>query len=737
MRRGDYRIRTFLNQWSVRTMLPKFFTQLRLWLFALAVTIGLTGCWAINDIIAPSVAEVGESVYMTRQLKPEFANSEDQLTHHWDFGDGSTAEGNAVEHTYTQAGEYTVVLTATDTEGQKFDSQHVIKVIPVASGPLNVAVLTADSQLISGATVRINGQGDRYTTDDFPAAFSNVPTSRKVMISVEAPGFVSTAVLLDPLVAPSSTVRQAVVHLMPMAAPLQVEDISQAQTLRVETLQASVAVPEGAFVDASTGQPALGAANVSITPWDVTNARHMTSFPGDRRAFDAARQRLVRLISFGMMDVKVTSSTGEPLQLAAGKTAQIQMDLPISTDENGTALVAGDTIPLWHFNEAEGLWRQEGQGTVIASTTSASGLAVSATVSHFSSWNWDRVEGGQSVAITRNIRCVAPDAPNTLVKPCAINVQQTLPNGSVLSNQLEAPEGAIDFASFVPTAAVQITAVSVDSLRRGRAVFPLAADAGAVMDVVMSEQLTMQNPLAGIPFIRLPEVQVSFVLPPEVIAEVQAAGASNYISVNQIKYTKGDEVRIVDVSEYVAVAGPYANTWVDSNGLTYVTFNRLVSGNTGVPGALADGNLNGNLTIEANAEYYSKAADGSIEVKTVPLVAQVSIPVISRSGPAISQQGLETYILWSDFSSATYAASEGDTVTYQLSEVTPDGVILNTSDPIEGMVYENHSLSIGLPSACSGGDTLYSFDITVTSAKDGTVANYKTRPMNVTGWCPT
>jgi DNA-binding beta-propeller fold protein YncE len=35
----------------------------------------------------------------------------------WDFGDGTTADGAGVDHTYTSPGEYTVTLTVTDDEG--------------------------------------------------------------------------------------------------------------------------------------------------------------------------------------------------------------------------------------------------------------------------------------------------------------------------------------------------------------------------------------------------------------------------------------------------------------------------------------------------------------------------------------------------------------------------------------------------------------------------------------------
>ena len=38
-------------------------------------------------------------------------------TYAWDFGDGMTAEGSMVQHTYTAAGTYTVTLTVTDNQG--------------------------------------------------------------------------------------------------------------------------------------------------------------------------------------------------------------------------------------------------------------------------------------------------------------------------------------------------------------------------------------------------------------------------------------------------------------------------------------------------------------------------------------------------------------------------------------------------------------------------------------------
>jgi PKD repeat protein len=41
----------------------------------------------------------------------------DKLSYFWDFGDGSTAEGAKVSHSYTKSGVYTVMLTVNDNAG--------------------------------------------------------------------------------------------------------------------------------------------------------------------------------------------------------------------------------------------------------------------------------------------------------------------------------------------------------------------------------------------------------------------------------------------------------------------------------------------------------------------------------------------------------------------------------------------------------------------------------------------
>ncbi len=101
----------------------------------------------------------------------------------WDLGDGNTASGARTDHTYGEAGTYTVVLTVTDNGGLTATDQAVVIVSEVPSNVLHVAgvemslkkagintagtatvtVVDAAGQLVSGATVY--GHWSGATTD--------------------------------------------------------------------------------------------------------------------------------------------------------------------------------------------------------------------------------------------------------------------------------------------------------------------------------------------------------------------------------------------------------------------------------------------------------------------------------------------------------------------------------------------------------------------------------------------
>jgi hypothetical protein len=83
------------------------------------------------------------------------------------------------------------------------------------------------------------------------------------------------------------------------------------------------------------------------------------------------------LYSFGMTEALLKNSSGSPLELAPGITAEIKF--PIATSQNAAALT---TIPLWYLDEETGIWQEEGQATRV-------GTNYIGNVSHFSIWNCD------------------------------------------------------------------------------------------------------------------------------------------------------------------------------------------------------------------------------------------------------------------------------------------------------------------------------------------------------------
>ena len=94
----------------------------------------LSGCWLFN--VAPvaaftvraTIVEVGDALAFSAIL----SSDEDGIIvkFEWDFGDGGSATGESVTHTFTTTGQFTVVLRVTDNRGATATAQKVITVNP-------------------------------------------------------------------------------------------------------------------------------------------------------------------------------------------------------------------------------------------------------------------------------------------------------------------------------------------------------------------------------------------------------------------------------------------------------------------------------------------------------------------------------------------------------------------------------------------------------------------------------
>lgn len=308
---------------------------------------------------------------------------------------------------------------------------------------VSALILSSNGNALAAAEIVIAGQ--TFKTDGFgKAAFTvQIPKSAThVVVVVKKDGFISQSMRIE-----AGQLEQLSANLLNVKQTVSIARIEEAQVIQSVYQNAQITIPENAFV-LPNGQPATGAVTVAFTPWDIT-AADLNAMPANGVARDA-QGNIVNLISAGMITATFTNAAGQKLQLAAGKTADIQMDLPVASINNQKLLV-GSSIPMWHFDEAKGLWIEEGVGQVVASLSSTTGLAVHATVSHFSTWNWDfKFENAGSVFVQCQSASVAV--------PCHITAKVKLKDGSALTkvNSISAQgttiinmpsEGSIDWTA--------------------------------------------------------------------------------------------------------------------------------------------------------------------------------------------------------------------------------------------------------------------------------------------------
>ncbi|SCY09064.1 carboxypeptidase-like regulatory domain-containing protein [Flavobacterium caeni] len=83
------------------------------------------------------------------------------------------------------------------------------------------------------------------------------------------------------------------------------------------------------------------------------------------------------LKSYGFFAVELYAGNGDRLNLKDGVTATVRFDIAPSQQ-----ISAPVNMPLWHFDEQQGIWKEDGAATKI-------GLQYQGAVSHFSYWNFD------------------------------------------------------------------------------------------------------------------------------------------------------------------------------------------------------------------------------------------------------------------------------------------------------------------------------------------------------------
>jgi len=110
--------------------------------------------------------------------------------------------------------------------------------------------------------------------------------------------------------------------------------------------------------------------------YDPSSPELGTMMPGDLRGLNQDKEP-VQLISYGMMAVELSSTSGQELHLADGQTAKLTFQIPDNSEASDYT-----SIPMWHLDESTGVWLEEGAASV-------EGDVIIAEVGHFSFWNCD------------------------------------------------------------------------------------------------------------------------------------------------------------------------------------------------------------------------------------------------------------------------------------------------------------------------------------------------------------
>jgi len=139
-------------------------------------------------------------------------------------------------------------------------------------------------------------------------------------------------------------------------------------------------MPENGYMVDETGKAYTGAVKADMIYLDPNNENFAEMMPGGDLAATRTDGSAAMLVSYGMTAVNMTDATGRKLQLKEGSKATLTFPIPEGMTEN-----LPETIPLWSFNETNGLWEEEGSARL-------QGNVYVGEVSHFSWVNLDYPE---------------------------------------------------------------------------------------------------------------------------------------------------------------------------------------------------------------------------------------------------------------------------------------------------------------------------------------------------------
>jgi hypothetical protein len=258
------------------------------------------------------------------------------------------------------------------------------------SGSVQGVITDLNNSPVSNATVT---GGTATATTDASGKFTLTKvqfSSNAVVVTVTKTGFFEGA---KKFTATNNAVSNAVIQLI---AKTVSGTIAAASGGNVNIQGGGSINFSPGFVTASNGNAYTGNVSVSAYYLDPSDPNFSVYTPGDLKAAGANNPQGA-LQSFGVVAVEMDGTSGNNLQLAQGKTATITLPIPAALLNKAPA-----SIPLWYFDNTNGLWKQDG----IAAKQGSNYVGV---VNHFSFWSVGDLAG--SINLTASFTDSARGTP--------------------------------------------------------------------------------------------------------------------------------------------------------------------------------------------------------------------------------------------------------------------------------------------------------------------------------------
>lgn len=157
---------------------------------------------------------------------------------------------------------------------------------------------------------------------------------------------------------------------------------------------AKIFIPAGTVAKDASGTPASGSLKLTVTKYSNAEADALAAFPGGfapAATTSTGSTTTGPFVTGGFAQFNVTDSTGKAIK-NFDTPIQLTIDLPKTSKHpsTGVTVKAGDTYPVWSFDEVTGKWKFETNGTIAEKTpVDTNNFQVSFSSNHLSYWNLD------------------------------------------------------------------------------------------------------------------------------------------------------------------------------------------------------------------------------------------------------------------------------------------------------------------------------------------------------------